>query len=150
MKKTDAPTPKVSDTEWNDHDTADAGASYAKAEWVVPVPGVTLEGVLMRAFVMKDDLASGSGKKFRAGYVYADSGGYEWTFGEKAGFATAIRAQNLGVRFSLTFVEKKKHTNKTIWVTKFKTSGIGAGDSVAESLARSHRELLKSGAALDY
>lgn len=155
-KKNAAP---VSETEWNDHDTADAGASYEKAEWVEPAPGLTLEGTLMRAFVMKDDLAASSGgKKFRAGYVYADAQGHEWTFGEKAGFAAAIREQNLGVHFCLTFVEKKKQldtktqrpTGKTIWVTKFKTKGVGVGDSVAEALDRSHKELLKSGAALDY
>lgn len=159
MSKTKKPEQR-SETEWTKHDTADAGASYEQAEWVEPQAGTVLEGTLMRAFVMKDDLAGagGKGKPFRAAYVYADAKGHEWTFGEKAGFARAIRAENMGVSFRLTYVRKEKQldkttgkpTGKTIWVTTFETKGVGVGESVLDALKASHRDLVERGDDLPF
>jgi len=137
--------------EWTKRDTADGESTFEEAEWVEPGEGVVIEGVLMRAFVLRDEL--GGDRPFRACYVIADDKGDEWTFGEKASFKSAIRSLKMGVTMRLTFLKKekmtdpktKKPTGKTIWRTRLDTKDEGVGEAVIDALKKSHAELMAKG-----
>jgi hypothetical protein len=149
-------TEKNAGNEWQKQPTVDGSDDFIPAEWVEPAPGTVIEGTLMRAFVLRDDM--GGAKPFRACYVVADADGNEWTFGEKATFRTAIRALKLGVMLRLTFVSKekmtdpktKKPTGKTVWRTRLETLGDGVGETVAEALKASHAALVEKGEDLPF
>jgi len=137
--------------EWTKRDTADGESSFKEAEWVEPGEGTVVEGVLMRAFVLRDEL--GGDRPFRACYVVADAAGDEWTFGEKASFKSAIRGLKMGVVMRLTFLKKeklvdaktKKPTGKTIWRTRLDTKDEGVGEPVIDALKKSHADLVAKG-----
>lgn len=153
--KKSAPSVDVGSGQWEDRETVDGETPMEEASWVTPGPGTVIEGQLVRAFVMRDELASESGKKpFRAGYVVKDSNGDEWTFGEKASFARALRHEvTIGTFIRLTFTGKDRlvdpktgrPTGKTIWRTKLQTMGVGDGPLVLDALKKSHAELLAKG-----
>jgi hypothetical protein len=140
--------------EWKKEETADEAPEITPADWVTPTKGTVIEGVLMRAFVMKDDLNPG---KFRAGYVVQDEHGHDWTFGEKAAFKKAIRALPLGTTIRVTYGEKErmkdadgKPTAKTIWRIQLHTADVGVGENVLDVLKKSRKELTENGGDLDF
>lgn len=147
-KKTEETKP--TGEQWTKQATAE-GEQQFQDEWVEPAEGTRIEGTLMRAFVLRDDM--GGERPFRACYVVADADGHEWTFGEKASFRRAIRGLKLGVQLRLTFVKKekltdpktKKPTGKTIWRTTLETLGEGVGVAVMEQLKASHADLVAGG-----
>lgn len=136
---------------WTKKETADEAPEFAPAEWIEPAEGTVIEGTLMRAFVIPDQL--GGAKAYRAAYVVADAQGNEWTFGEKAAFKKAIREQYMGIGLRITFLKKermvdpktKKLGAKSIWRCTLETQGEGVGEFVLDALKKSHAELVARG-----
>lgn len=142
-------------SEWETRPTVNDPEPLEEAEWVTPSVGTIIEGQLVRAFVMRDDLAAEQGKKpYRAAFVVVDENGNEWTFGEKASFTKELREHvTIGTFIRLEFTGKKVLTNpktgrpngKQLWLTDLKTRGVGTGKLVIDALHESHKELIARG-----
>lgn len=133
-------------------ETADGADQFDPSTWVEPAEGTVVEGTLMKAFVMRDDLGKNPNKPFRAAYVIKDGQGNDWVVGEKAAFAQAIRKLKLGTDLRLEFLGKEKveGTSKTIWRVKFTSRRNGVGETAMDALKASVEELQAKGADLPF
>lgn len=138
---------KSTEADWQRQDTIDE-ATAREGEWVEPAPGVELEGVLERAFAMKDENNPG---QFRACYSYRDAKGDVWLFGERAAFKDAIRALRITTPIRIKFLKKVelenakgKKTGKTPWRVEFfanPSAALPNSNTVKAELRKSYEAL---------
>lgn len=126
--------------DWQDEQLA----GELEGEWVEVVPGLVVEGTLLRAFATADD----DGTNLRA--CYAVKGVARWenkaeaagTFllGEKAAFKQAIRELKLGTSVRLSYLGKEpitrngKKTGMDMWKLRFQSKRDGTGETVEKAL----------------